>query len=120
MPNYNKQSHQIGIIDDAIRSLRKSIDYARKEVNTKYLNKEITLYEMTNQLWIFDFFDKFLAENWIKNYAGLTGLLELYESCPYPTKKHNEEFNALRFYLCDMVGIDKVEQELESFNHEGI
>ena len=119
MRNYNKQSHQIEIVDNAIRSLRKSINNARNEVSNKYLSKETTLYEMTNQLFIFDFFDKFLSENWIKNGTGLISLLELYENFPFPTKD-DQDFNAMRFYLCDMVGIDKVSQELEKLKTDGI
>lgn len=112
--------HQIGIISEAIQILRKSINYARESVNQRYLAKELTLYEMTNQLWIFDFFDKFLSENLIQNGPGFLTLLELYTGFPYPTKEDNKAFKAMRFYLCDMVGIEKVKRELETFENEGI
>lgn len=118
MLNYNKEKHQIGIISDAIQILRKSINSARQSVNERYLAKEITLYEMTNQLWIFDFFDKFLNENLIKNGLGLICLLDLYEHFPYPTLQDQNEFQAMRFYLVDM--IEKVKRELEAFESEGI
>lgn len=120
MLKYNKLTHQTSIIQDAILALRKSIDTARKSVNQRYLDREITVYEMSNQLLIFDFFDKFLKENLIKNGLGLISLLDLFENIPYRTKEEFEELNALRFYLCDMVGIDRVEKELDSFEKEGI
>ena len=120
MRKYNKEKHQIGIISDAIQILRKSINSARQSVNERYLSKEISLYEMTNQLWIFDFFDKFLNENLIKNGLGLISLLELYEHFPYPTLEEQNEFQAMRFYLVDMVGVKMVELEEEKMESEGI
>jgi hypothetical protein len=120
MLKYNKSEHQKEIVKSAITSLRESINNARNEVNKKYLSKEITIYEMTNQLFIFDFFDKFLLENLTKNSTGLNSLLELYESFPFPTQKDNQNFNSMRFFLCQMIGTDKMEQEILGFESEGI
>ncbi len=120
MRNYSNLEHKKQIIQDAITSLSKSIDKARKQVNKKYLDKEISLYELTNQLFIFDFFEKFLCENLEKNENGFLSLLSLYENYPFPTKKDSESFNSLRFFLCSMVGSDRLESELENFKSEGI
>jgi hypothetical protein len=120
MPNYSNLEHKKMIIQDAITSLIESIDKARKQVNKKYLNKEITVYELTNQLVIFDFFEKFLCDNLEKNENGFLSLLSLYENYPFPTKQDFENFNTLRFFLCSMIGSDKLESEFENFKDEGI
>ena len=120
MNNYSKSEHQKQIVKNAITSLRSSINKSRNEVNSKYLSKEITIYELTNQLFIFEFFDKFLLENLTKNSTGLNALLELYESFPFPTQKDNQDFNSIRFYLCSMTGANKMEQEFLGFENEGI
>ena len=118
MPNYSKETHQKQIVESAISTLSDSINNARKAVNDSYLSKEISLYEMTNQLFIFDFFEKFLEENLAKN--SLTGLLDLYENFPFPLQKDFENFNSIRFFLCSMIGTKEIGNEFENFKNEGI
>ncbi len=118
MLNYSKETHQKQILESAINTLSDSINNARNEVNKKYLSKDISLYEMTNQLFIFDFIQKFLEENLAKN--GLTGLLDLYENFPFPLKQDFENFNSIRFFLCSMIGTKEIGNEFENFKNEGI